>query len=257
MDAHRVQVFHVADGDGGVVFIPHHLVFNLLVALDALFHQHLADRGELQGVFHNLPQLLRLVGEASAGAPQGEGGAQHHWVADFFGRGLRLLDGGGYLGGADRLPNLLAQLFKELPVLRPFDAGGGGAQQLHLALPQHPLLFQLHGKVQAGLAPDAGDDGVRALVADDFRHVLQGEGLHIDAVGDGPVGHDGGGVGVCQHHLVSLLPEGQAGLGAGVVELRRLADDDGAAADDHDFMDVSSFGHRGTSFPSSPPPSGQ
>jgi hypothetical protein len=32
-------------------------------------------------------------------------------------------------------------------------------------------------------------------------------------------------------------------LGAGIVELRRLANDDGARTDDQDFGDVSAFGH--------------
>ena len=47
VDAHGVDVFHVADGDGGVVAVPHHLVFDFLVALDALFHQHLMHGAEL------------------------------------------------------------------------------------------------------------------------------------------------------------------------------------------------------------------
>ena len=39
-----------------------------------------------------------------------------------------------------------------------------GAQQLNLALLQDALFRQLHGQIQAGLAADAGNDGVRPLI---------------------------------------------------------------------------------------------
>ena len=51
VDAHRIQIFHVADGDGGVIFIPHPLVLDFLEALNALLHQHLCDRRQRQGIF--------------------------------------------------------------------------------------------------------------------------------------------------------------------------------------------------------------
>ena len=41
MDAQRVKVFHIADGDTVVVTVAHHLVFYLFPSLQTLFHQHL------------------------------------------------------------------------------------------------------------------------------------------------------------------------------------------------------------------------
>ena len=46
-----------------------------------------------------------------------------------------------------------------------------------------------------------------------------------------------------QHHLVALLAQGLARLRARVVELARLADDDGAGAYDQNFRNVRSFRH--------------
>jgi hypothetical protein len=63
-------------------------------------------------------------------------------------------------------------------------------------------------------------------------------GLDIDPIGHGVVRHYGGGVGVHQHYLDTVLLEGAAGLGASVVEFGGLANDDGAGADDHDLFDV-------------------
>ena len=43
MDAHGVDVFHAADGDGVVGAVAHDLKLDLLIALHGLFHQHLMD----------------------------------------------------------------------------------------------------------------------------------------------------------------------------------------------------------------------
>ena len=250
MDAHGVEVLHVADGDGRVIAVADDLVLDLLVALDALFDKNLMDGRELEGVLHQEAELLLVVGEAAAGAAEGESGTEHHGIADLFGGLQALFHGAGDLRGQHRLADGGAQLLEQFPVLGLLDGGAGGAQQLDLALPQDALALELHGKVQAGLAADTGDDGVGPLIADDLGDVLEGQRLHVDLVGDGLVGHDGGGVGVDEDDLVALLPQGQTGLGTGIVELGGLADDNGAGADDHDFVDVSSFRHGGV-----PPPS--
>ena len=64
------------------------------------------------------------------------------------------------------------------------------------------------------------------------------QGFDVDMVSNVLVSHDGGGVGVDQHHLQALLLQGAAGLGTGVVELGGLTDDDGAAADDQHLFNI-------------------
>ena len=249
VDAHRVHVLHVADGDGRVVGVPHDLVFDFLIALDALFNEHLVDRGQGQGVLHHFGQLFVVVGEAAAGAAQGEGRAQDYRVADFVGGLQGLLHAEGDFRGHHRLANAQAQLLEQIPVLGFLNALGVGAQQLDAALLQHAFFGQLHGQVQAGLASQAGDNGVGAFVAADAGQVFQGQGLHIHLVGNGGVRHNGGGVGVHQHHLIAFFPQGQTGLGAGIVEFRSLSDDNGPGADDHNLVQISSLWHG------RPPPS--
>ena len=41
----RVDIFHITNGNCGVVRVPYYLVFNFLVALNALFHQNLMYGG--------------------------------------------------------------------------------------------------------------------------------------------------------------------------------------------------------------------
>ena len=241
--AHGIHVFHAADGDGVVVAVAHDLELDLLVALDALLDEHLMHRREAEGVGRGLDELFLVVGEAAAGAAQRERGAQHHGIADFLSRLTGLVDGIGDAGGNDRLADLLAQLLEQLAVLGALDGAAVGAQQLDLALLQHALLLQLHGQIQARLTADARNDGVGTLIAQDARHVFQRQRLHVHLVGDGGVGHDGRGIGVHQNDLVALLLQREAGLSAGVVELGRLTDDDGAGADNHDFLQIRSLGH--------------
>ena len=85
--------------------------------------------------------------------------------------------------------------------------------------------------------------------ANDLFDVLMRERLDVGAVGQVGVGHDGGRVRVHQHNLVALLLEGLAGLRAGVVELRRLADDDRPRADHQNLLNVISAWHVVLSIP--------
>ena len=252
VDANRIDVLHVADGDGSVVGVPHDLIFDFLVAPDALFHQHLTDGGKGEAVFEQLAAFLLVVGKAAAGAAEGESGAQDHRVTDLFRRRKTLFQGVGDDGGQHRLAKTLAQLLEPLAVLGLVNGVGGGAQQLHAALLQNSHPAQLHCEVQAGLSADAGEQRVGPLHSENVGGKFGGQGFHIDLVRNGGVGHDGGRVGVGQKNLVALLLQGQACLGTGVVELGGLPDDNGAGADDQNAADVGSLRH-GPSPPSYSP----
>ena len=201
------------------------------------------DRRQSQGIFQHQGAFLSVVGKAAAGAAQGKGGPEHHGIADFFRRPEALFQGVGNLTGEDRLAQRGAQLLKKLPVLRPLDGLEAGAQDLAVALVQNALFGKLHRKVQSRLSAQGGKDGIRPLVADNPGHIFQVEGLHIHLVGNVRIRHDGGGVGVDEHHLIPLLPEGQTGLGAGIVEFRRLSDDNGAGTDHQNLMNISTLRH--------------
>src|SRR5439155_21729187 len=107
----------------------------------------------------------------------------------------------------------------------------------------HAVAVQVHRGVQAGLAAQGGQQRVGPFLLDDLGHDLPGDRLDVGAVGRGRVGHDGRRVGVDQDDLVALLAQRLAGLGAGVVELARLADDDRAGADEEDLLQVGALWH--------------
>src|SRR6185312_5504822 len=74
-----------------------------------------------------------------------------------------------------------------------------------------------------------------ALNTDDLFKILARERLDICAISQLRISHDGGGVGIRQHHFIAFLLERLASLRAGVIKLRRLPDDDGPGADDEDL----------------------
>ncbi len=151
--------------------------------------------------------------------------------------------------------DLLHRVFEEQPVFGLLDRGDIRADQLHVVLLEHAAVSEFDRKIQRGLSADGGQDGESrarrqlALDANDFFQIFARERLDVSAVGELRIGHDGGRIGIHQHHFEALGLERLASLRAGVIKLRRLANDDGAGADDQDFRDVSSFGHLKSSTP--------
>ena len=150
----------------------------------------------------------------------------------------RVLHRFGNVRGDHRLADLRHGFLEQLPVLGPGDGFGVRAQQADALLGQKALLVQLHGQRQAGLAAQSGQNGVGLFLFDDPLDGLRGQRLQIDLVRHGLVGHDGGGVGVAQHHVHAGFLQNAAGLGAGIVKLGGLSDDNGAGADDEYLFDA-------------------
>src|SRR3990172_11245966 len=122
-------------------------------------------------------------------------------------------------------------------------ASGGGADRLDrgakdadAVLVEDAGVSEGDGEVEAGLAAQGGQEAVRPLAPDDAGDYGDSERLNVDGIGDPLVGHDGSGVGVDENGVDALFAEGAAGLRAGAIELRGLADDDGAGADDEDAL---------------------
>ena len=139
--------------------------------------------------------------------------------------------------------DLLHALLEQVAVLGLADRLGGGADQLAAVPLQRPALVQGQADVQAGLAAERRQDGVGLLDGDDLLDDLGRDRLDVGPVGHLGVGHDRGRVRVDQDDLVPLLAQRLARLGARVVELARLADDDRPGADDQDLVDVGTLGH--------------
>ena len=241
--AHGVEILDGAHDDAVAGVVTHDLHLVLFPALDGLLDQYLVGGRELQALAHDRDELLVGVSDAAAGAAEGKARTQHAGIAHALGDGLGVGHAVGIARARDLQADLGHGLVKEFAVLAALDSGQVAADHLDAVFVQCAVFRQLNGGVQTGLAAQRGQQRVRALFLDHALNKLGGDRLNIGAVGQARVGHDGRRVGVDQDDLKAILLKHLAGLGAGVVELAGLANNDGARTNDEDALDVSTFRH--------------
>ena len=97
--AHGVEVFDRADDHAVVVAVAHDLHFEFLPAEQGFFDEDFGDGREVEAAGDDFIELLAVVGDAAAGAAEGEGGPDdEREAADFFGDFAGFLEGVGDAG---------------------------------------------------------------------------------------------------------------------------------------------------------------
>ena len=139
--------------------------------------------------------------------------------------------------------DLLHRLAEQFTVFRLVDGVRLGADELHAVFLEHAHLVEGECGVQRRLAAHGGKQRVRPLLLDDSGDDFRGDRLDVGGIRQVRVRHDGGRIGVDQDDAVTLGLQRLAGLGAGIVELAGLADDDRSSPDDEDGFDVSALWH--------------
>ena len=154
------------------------------------------------------------------------------------GDALQLVEGrdDARLGNAQ--PDRAHGVAEQLAVLCAPDRVEAGADELDAERLEDPVLGQLAGEVERGLAAHRRQQGVRSLPAEDVDDAFEVERLDVRAVGEARVGHDRRRVRVDDDRAEAVLAQHLQRLAAGVVELARLADDDRPRADDADRLEV-------------------
>ena len=224
--------------------VAHHLELEFLPARDRPLDEDLANRAGREASGREAAELLRVGGDAGAGAAEDERGPDDEREADD-GRHLeRLVHVVREAGLGHREADLGHRLLEAVAVLGGADRLDLGPDELDPEPVEHAVLGELHREVERRLAAHRREQGVGALPLDDRREHVGLERLDVGAVGEVGIGHDRGGIRVRQDDPVTLLAQHPAGLGARVVELARLADDDRAGADDEDRRDVVAPAHQ-------------
>ena len=147
-------------------------------------------------------------------------------------------------------PISLHRVAEQQAILGDLDRLDRRADQLDAVLLERAVLAERHREVERGLAADGRQHRVGTLLLDDLREHFRRQRLDVGAIGDLRVGHDRRRVAVDEDDLEPLGAQRLARLGAGVVELAGLPDDDRAGADDEDALDVGTLGHLRVAFPS-------
>ena len=102
---------------------------------------------------------------------------------------------------------------------------------------------EIERAIEGRLAPHRWKERVGTLGRKDFLQHLPGDRLDIGRVGELRIRHDGGRIGIDEDDPVALFLQRLARLGARVIELTGLADDDRPRADDQYRFDVRAPGH--------------
>ncbi len=240
---HGVEVLDGAHNDAVASVVAHDLHLVLFPALNGLLYQHLASRRKFKALGNNLHQLGLSVCDAAASTAQRKGRAQHARVAHALNNLEGVFHGVGVARARHFQANLSHSLVEELAVLAALDGIEVAANHLYAVLVEHACAGKIHCGVQARLATEGRQQRVGMLLGNNLLQELRRNGLHIGAVCQARVGHDGGGVGVEQHNLVAVFFQDLAGLSAGVVKLAGLANYDGARANDEDALDIGTLWH--------------
>src|SRR5262249_8988855 len=184
----------------------------------------------------------RMAGRPSAARTRSA--SSGGWAGDGGPGALGLLERGGDAAARQVEPDAADGVLEEIAVFRALDGVDLGADQLDLEAGEHAGLGQVEREVEAGLSADGREERIGSLRLDDPRQHLDREGLHVRPVRDLGIRHDRRRIRVRQDDAVALLLQRLARLGAGVVELTGLTDDDRARADEQDGADVGALRHR-------------
>ncbi len=149
----------------------------------------------------------------------------------------------------DRLANarfqadLFHRRFELVAFFRFGDHGRIGTDHFDAVLFQHPVGGQIHGQIQRGLTAERRQQRLRAFCLDHLLDHLPGQRLDVGRIGHVRVGHNRRRIAIDQYDLIAFLTQRLARLGARVIKLAGLTDDDRTAADQQNLLDILTSGH--------------
>ena len=242
--AHRIDVLDRADDDRVVGHVAHHFELELLPAQNRLLDQGGRGRTRLQGADDHVVDLVAVEHDAAALASQREARPDDDREAQAVDDPPRLFQRARDTALRHLETGLHHGPLEEQAVLAQAQRLDPRAEQLHPGLLERAGLFQRQGQVDPGLAADGRQQRVRPLALDDLHRHVGHEGFDVGRVRDLRVRHDRRRVRVDEDDPVALPAQDTAGLGAGVVELARLAYDDRPRTEDQDRLDVRPLRHE-------------
>ena len=232
----RIQVFHAADNDTVILAVAHHLIFDFLPACDGLLYQNLAYGAFRDAHITVLPQFLFIMGDAPSGASQGIGRSDDNRIPCFLCESPALFIACSDDAGRYRLIDLTHQFLECFPILSFMNAFFIDSQKLDSILFENSLFIQRHRKIETGLSSESSQYAVRSLLLYNFCYRILRNRFQIHFVRNSLICHDRGWIAVDQDSFNPFLGNRLARLRPGIIELRRLTDDNRPGADDHHLL---------------------
>ena len=173
MDAHGVDVLDETDGDDLIPGVAHDLELEFLPAGHRFLDQDLAHQAGRQPPAGHHAQVLDVIDEAPARSAQRVGGPDHHRIGELRRNPLGLLDAVSRSAAGHVDPQPVHRLLEGDAVFAALDGIHLHADHFDAVLVERPGARQFGAQIQAGLAAQVREQGVRALLLDDLDHRLQ------------------------------------------------------------------------------------
>src|SRR5690625_1494705 len=178
-----------------------------------------------------------VIGYATACAPYGKARSNHYRKAcgtRLFGNVFLYLPSLLHAMCDARLSRLKANtrhsVFELEPIFGLVDGLGICPYKLDTMFLEYPLAVEVKGTIKSCLPPHGGQECVGALVLNNFLDCAPSDGLDVGDIGRIGVSHNCGGVAIDQNGAVACVFEGFTGLGARVIKLAGLTDNNRARA---------------------------
>ena len=241
---HRVDVLDRTHDDHVVVAVAHQLELELLPPEDGLLDQHVGARRGGQPVPGHPLDVIGGVRHAGAEPAHRERWADDDRQPEFPDGLTDLVHGETHSRAGGFAADLGDDVLEPLAILAALDGLEVRTDQFDAVFLERAVLVEGHGGIQRGLPAQRRQQRVNlvaalGLLGDDPLDERRGDRLDVGVVGELRIGHDGGRVGVDQAHLQALGAQHTARLGARVVELAGLPDDDRSRTDHQHVVEVS------------------
>ena len=156
VNSHGVHVFDETHGDAPVFGVSYHLEFQFLPPEHRFLYENLADEAGGDAPPGDGSQLLDIVNQSAAGAPEGISGSDDHGIPQSRGDGLRFLDAVSGLAPGHFDPQAVHGLLEGDAVLTPLDGFRLDPDDTHAVFIEYPGAGKFGAEVESRLPSQVG-----------------------------------------------------------------------------------------------------
>ena len=243
MDAHRIKILDRADDDDVVVEVAHHLKLVFFPAKDRFFDKDLRGRRCRKASACDLLEFFGIERGSAACSTESKARADDRRVADLLDDLFCLFPSVSKSAFGRLNADLVHRGLKKLAILAHLDRVDICADQSYSVFLKYAFLVEFDREIQAGLAADGRQDGVRPFFFNYRGESLDRKRLDVGPVGDLGIGHYRRRIGVYENDRKAFLFECSTGLRSRIVEFAGLSDDDRSGTNDQDLLYIVSTRH--------------
>ena len=222
MDAQRVEVLHVTDGDTVVKTVAHHLILHFFPSTQGFFHKHL--RGEGESFLNQHIQFFFIVTEAGTQSTKRVCSTDNHRITQF-GSSTTGINSIFYSFTFNSLYIDFIQLMHEnLTVFRIDNGLYGSTENFYAIFLKNSIFVKGDTAVQCRLPTKGEHNTIRTFFFDDFLYKIRSDRQEVNLVGNAFRSLHGSDVRVDKNGVDTFFFQSFECLTARVVELTCLTD---------------------------------